>query len=241
METEQIPGAEELEGLTQILGLEFEDDSLLRAALTHRSFAFEKGGLPHNERLEFLGDSVLGLVVTDMIFDWYPDLPEGELAKLRASSVNMQVLAEVSRSLGLGRFLLVGRGEELSGGREKSSILADAFEALLGAVYLQLGLDAARELIDRTLAAHIRDLVDSGTVRDFKTKLQEVTTAEIGTTPEYKITSAGPDHAKRFTAKAFVAGDLKGEGEGRSKKEAEQAAAKVALENMTGDKDAGTS
>lgn len=204
----------------------------MATALTHRSYAFEHGSVPHNERLEFLGDAVLGLVVTDLIFNWYPELPEGEMAKLRASTVNMAVLAESARRVNLGEAIYLGRGEELSGGREKQSILADAFEAVLGAVYLDRGIDHTRRVIERLMADHIRDHVERGVVRDFKTSLQERSAQEIGKVPDYKITSSGPDHDKRFTARVYLSGELLGVGEGRSKKEAEQAAAKEALERL---------
>ena len=205
-----------------------EDHDLLTLALTHRSYAFEQGGLPHNERLEFLGDAVLGLAVTDMIYEWYPDLPEGEMAKLRASTVNMAVLADAARRADLGASILLGRGEEMSGGRDKSSILADTFEALIGAVYLSSGMEVARGFIERTLADHIRDHVERGVVRDFKTTLQE-SVAQSGKVPEYRITATGPDHAKRFIASVWVSGELLGEGGGHTKKEAEQSAAREAL------------
>lgn len=214
------------------ISVRFRDRSLLNNALTHRSFSFESGAGPHNERLEFLGDAVLGLAVTDMIFAWYPELPEGEMAKLRASTVNMAVLADSARNIELGTYLLLGRGEELSGGRDKSSILADAFEALLGAVYLDGGMDVGRSLIERSLADHIRDHVERGVVRDFKTNLQEIAAQGGGSLPEYRITSSGPDHAKRFEAHVSVRGELLGTGSGRSKKEAEQSAAKQALTNL---------
>ncbi|MEO7803010.1 MAG: ribonuclease III [Actinomycetota bacterium] len=214
------------------LGVQIQNSELLEAALTHRSFAFEKGGLTHNERLEFLGDAVLGLAVTDMIYAWYPDLPEGDMAKLRASTVNMAVLADAARRLELGGSINLGRGEELSGGRDKSSILADAYEALLGAVYLDQGMESTRAVIERSLAEHIREHVEYGVVRDFKTNLQEVT-AQLGDgVPDYRLSSSGPDHAKHFRAEVFVAGKSLGEGEGRSKKAAEQAAAMQALENL---------
>lgn len=214
------------------LGLDLKDPALLDSALTHRSFAFEKGGVTHNERLEFLGDAVLGLIVTDMIFRWYPGLSEGEMAKLRASTVNMHVLADAARRLGLGSDLFLGKGEELSGGRDKSSILADAFEAVLGAVYLDSGVEAATAIIESTLAEHIRDHVSQGVVRDYKTHLQEVTARRGGRVPDYQLTSSGPDHAKRFGASVYVEGKLLGEGNGRSKKEAEQAAARQALDSL---------
>lgn len=203
---------------------------MLRLALTHRSFAFEQGGLPHNERLEFLGDAVLGFVVTDLIYDRYPDLPEGRLAKLRAGAVNMTAIASAARKMGLGEQLLLGKGEEQSGGREKTSILADAFEALLGAVYIDQGISKTRALINDLFEEQIKDQVELGIETDFKTNLQEVAAAlNGGEVPEYRVTSSGPDHAKRFQAEVYLAGDLVGYGDGRSKKEAEQAAARRAL------------
>lgn len=220
--------------LQEQLGVWFSDSDLLTEALTHRSYAFEQTGARHNERLEFLGDAVLGLVITDMIFAWYPDLAEGEMATLRASTVNMSVLADAARRLDLGRYVRLGRGEMLSGGRDKTSILADAFEAVLAALYLDQGLDAVRSLIERSFADHIRDHVERGVVRDFKTGLQEEAARRGRSGPEYRITSSGPDHAKRFRARAYVGGEELGEGEGRSKKEAEQAAAREALARLEG-------
>lgn len=221
-----------LSSIEERLGIGFSDPLLLDVALTHRSYAFEHGSPRHNERLEFLGDAVLGVLVTDMIFNWYPDLSEGEMAKLRASTVNMAVLADAARELGIGSELHLGRGEELSGGRDKSSILADAYEAVLGAVYLDQGMPAARSVVERSLAEHIRDQVERGVVRDFKTSLQEHAVRQRGAIPEYRITASGPDHAKRFDAQVFLVGELLGEGTGRSKKEAEQAAAKRALPKL---------
>lgn len=208
------------------------DAQLCIRALTHRSYAYEKGGLPTNERLEFLGDSVLGVVVTEALFRRHPDLPEGQLAKLRAAVVNMRALAGVGRGLGLGRFLLLGKGEEASGGRDKSSILADTVEAVIGAVYFEHGIDVARELVHRL----VDDLLDSsarlGAGLDWKTSLQELTaTASLGV-PEYAVSEEGPDHAKLFHAAAMVHGRARGEGSGRSKKEAEQAAAAAAFRSL---------
>jgi ribonuclease-3 len=214
--------------------LDLSDPGLLTTGLTHRSYAFEQGGLPHNERLEFLGDAVLGLVVTDMIFEEFPVLSEGEMAKLRASTVNMAVLADVARSLDLGTHLYLGRGEELSGGRDKTSILADALEAVIGALYLDQGLEIAAGAVRDWFGPVIRDHVEQGVVRDFKTKLQEEAVKSEGRLPEYRITSSGPDHAKQFRASVFLGGRMLGEGEGGSKKEAEQAAAKEALEQLEG-------
>jgi ribonuclease-3 len=218
--------------LELMLRLRFADPGLLRDSLTHRSFAFEHGGVTNNERLEFLGDAVLGLVVTDMIFTEFPHLPEGEMAKARAATVNMAVLADVARELGLGEHLNLGRGEELSAGRDKSSILADALEALIGAVYVDQGLDEARRMILDLLGGYIRTYVEQGLVRDFKTNLQERAARNWGRVPEYKISSSGPDHAKRFEARVYLHGELRGVGRGRSKKEAEQAAAQEALRGL---------
>lgn len=232
MENLTDPPADDRPGVTALertLHLEFKNPDLLRDSLTHRSYAFEHGGVTNNERLEFLGDAVLGLVVTDLIFSEFPHLPEGEMAKLRAATVNMVVLADVARELGLGGHLHLGRGEELSAGREKSSILADALEALIGAVYVDQGLDGTRRMIVELVGGYIRNHVAQGLVRDFKTSLQERAARTWGRVPEYKITSSGPDHDKRFEAKVYLHGELRGVGNGRSKKEAEQAAAQEAL------------
>jgi ribonuclease-3 len=220
------------------VGVRFRNKELLGLALTHRSYAYERGGLPTNERLEFLGDAVLGIVVTDSIYNEYPSLPEGSLAKMRAALVNMTVLADVAREIGLGQHVLLGRGEELTGGRDKSSILADTLEAVFGAVYLDRGIRAARRLILRLFMPRIRGQVEGGTTTDYKTSLQETAAAQIGSLPEYQISESGPDHAKRFGATVLLHGKPYGSGEGRSKKEAEQAAARMALEALrmeTGD------
>ena len=201
---------------------------LLERALTHRSFAYENGGLPTNERLEFLGDAVLGLVVTDTLFRAHPDLPEGQLAKLRAAVVNMRALAGVARGLGVGAHLRLGKGEEATGGRDKSSILADTLEALIGAVYLDRGLDEASAVVHRLFDPLIADSATRGAGLDWKTSLQELTAAEMLGVPEYLIEDSGPDHEKSFRATARVGGRDWGAGEGRSKKEAEQRAAEAA-------------
>jgi ribonuclease-3 len=214
--------------LKRRLGIDCETPRL-ELALTHRSYAFESGRVVHNERLEFLGDAVLGLVVTDLIYRWFSELAEGEMAMLRSSTVNMPVLAEMARSINLGDYILLGKGELLSGGRNKSSILADAFEALLGALYLDCGWEYAQKLIERLFTDHVRTHVDQGVMRDFKTNLQELTVQAHGTVPEYRVSWTGPDHAKTFKASVFVAGTEMGAGAGRSKKEAEQGAAKEAL------------
>ncbi len=201
---------------------------LLDRALTHRSFAYENGGLPTNERLEFLGDSVLGLVVTDTLFREHPDLPEGQLAKLRAAVVNMRALASVARGLDLGRHVKLGRGEEGTGGRDKSSILADTLEAIIGAVYVDRGLTEASKLVHFLFDPVIERSARLGAGLDWKTSLQELTAAEMLGVPEYQVQESGPDHQKSFRAVVRVGGKVYGSGEGRSKKEAEQQAAEIA-------------
>lgn len=217
------------------LGVELTEE-LLTLALTHRSYAYENGGLPTNERLEFLGDSVLSIVVTERLYREHPDLPEGQLAKLRASVVNMHALAGVAASLGedgLGAHLYLGRGEEMTGGRTKASILADATEALIGAVYLELGLEAARVLVDRLFDGLLVGAPLLGAGLDWKTSLQELTASSDLGVPEYRIDEDGPDHLKVFTATAVVGGRNLGAGEGRTKKEAEQKAAELAWRTLT--------
>ncbi len=219
------------EQLFDRLGLVF-DAQLLELALTHRSFAYESGGLPTNERLEFLGDSVLGVVVTDALYHRYPDLPEGNLAKLRSAVVSARALAEQARRLGLGEFIRLGRGEETTGGRDKSSILADTFEAILGAVYLDLGIEVSRELILRLLDEQLAVAAELGAGLDWKTSLQELT-AEFGIgVPTYAIEESGPDHAKRFEAQVVLANKHYGHGTGSNKKEAEQQAAASAYAEL---------
>ena len=219
--------------LERLLGVRFKDAELREIALTHRSYAFENGLDNNNERLEFLGDAVLGIVVTDMAFREFTEMPEGELAKLRAAIVNMGALAEVGRDLGIGRFVLLGKGEEMSGGRDKSSILADALEALLGAIYLDRGLDAARRLIERLFRPRMIAYVRGEGERDYKTILQELASADLHALPEYRISERGPDHQKEFTATVLLAGKEWGSGMGRSKKEAEQQAAHEAYVRLT--------
>ncbi len=222
------------EDLDQALGVAFTDPSLREASLIHRSYAFEQGLDQTNERLEFLGDSVLGLVVTDMAYRAHPDLPEGSLAKLRAAIVNMGALADVARNLGLGRLVRLGKGEESSGGRDKSSILADTLEAVFGAVYLDLGLGVATELIERLFRPRMEAYVRGEGDRDYKTILQELASQEIRAMPEYRIEDQGPDHEKEFTATVFLGGEPFGTGTGRSKKEAEQQAAHEAFRRLAG-------
>jgi len=225
----------DLTPLLTALGIDI-DAELLTLALTHRSYAYESGGLEPNERLEFLGDAVLGVVVTDHLFRTHPELPEGQLAKLRASVVNMHALAGVARGLGargLGEYLLVGRGEELTGGRNKSSILADTVEALIGAVYLQHGMDIARSVVHRLFDPLLVMAPLLGAGLDWKTSLQELTASRELGVPEYRITEDGPDHLKEFTATAVIAGVDRGTGQGRTKKEAEQRAAEAAWRSLS--------
>ena len=223
--------------LTAALGVQIEPELLARA-LTHRSFAYENGGLPTTERLEFLGDSVLGLVVTDALFHLHQELPEGQLAKMRAALVNMRALADVARGLGLGAHLRLGRGEETSGGRDKSSILADTLEALFGAVYLEHGIEQATDLVRRLVDPMMEATAAYGPGLDWKTSLQELTANGALGVPEYAVTEEGPDHSKLFHATALVQGVGYGSGEGRSKKEAEQVAAAIAFRRLTDERQA---
>ena len=205
---------------------------LLERALTHRSFAYENGGLPTNERLEFLGDSVLGVVVTETLYRNHPDLSEGRLAKLRAAVVNARALAEVARTIGLGTHIMLGRGEEATGGRQKSSILSDTVEAVIGAVYLSGGFEAAAGVIHLLFDPLMEAAAGLGAGLDWKTSLQELSAEHALGVPEYVIEDTGPDHEKTFTAKVRVGEELYGHGTGRSKKEAEQQAAETAYRTI---------
>jgi ribonuclease III len=208
----------------------------LERALTHRSYAYENGGLPTNERLEFLGDSVLSLVVTDTLYKGHPTLPEGQLAKLRAAVVQMSTLAEVAaRELNLGSFVRLGRGEEGTGGRDKPSILADTLEAVIGATYIDCGLDEASGLVHRLFDPVIERSALLGAGLDWKTSLQELTADRGLGVPEYHVRDSGPDHQKMFRAVVKVGTRDLGEGEGRSKKAAEQLAAEAAYLFITAD------
>ena len=215
------------DSLLEELGVHL-DPELLVVSLTHRSFAYEAGGLPTNERLEFLGDTVLGLVVTEALFRRHPDLPEGDLAKMRAASVSQRALAAVARELDLGSYLLLGRGELSTGGRDKDSILSDTLEALFGAVYLTHGLEEARRVVERLVGATLDRAADLGAGLDWKTSLQELS-ARLGLgAPRYDVTSTGPDHARTFAAEILVGDVVVGTGTGPAKKIAEQEAAAAA-------------
>lgn len=214
--------------LERALGVSVSDRQLWERALTHRSHAFEAGGMPDNERLEFLGDAVLQLVITDEIFRGLTDAREGRLAKLRAAMVNTGRLAELARQIGLGAAVKLGRGEAQSGGRDKDSILADTLEAVLGALYLDRGLAEVTEVIRRLFRPLIDELSTQHAALDYKTSLQELAAARLSTLPVYEVTDSGPDHDKEFVAVALVDGERLGRGEGRSKKAAEQGAAREA-------------
>jgi ribonuclease-3 len=209
------------------LGYDFESPELMELALTHRSYAAEHDLDVSYERLEFLGDAVLQLVVTRHLYDTYQDLAEGEMAKVRAAVVNRKTLAGVARKLDLGNTILLGQGEEASGGRDKDSILADVVEALLGAIYLDGGYQPAAGLVLRHWVTLIEDRATAPGQRDYKTRLQEIL-AQRGETPRYELTDSGPDHAKQFAAELWVDDRIIGRGTGSSKKRAEQAAAKDA-------------
>lgn len=209
------------------------DPEEVRLALTHRSFAYEAGGVPHNERLEFLGDAVLGVIVTQTLYHRHPDLPEGQLAKLRSAVVNMRALAEVGRTLGLGDYLFLGRGEESTGGRDKDSILADAVEAVIGAVHVSRGISGADALVHHLLDPVMAAASHLGAGLDWKTSLQELAAAQGAGAPSYAVHEEGPEHAKTFTAEVLIDGAVEGSGEGRTKKDAEQRAAARAWESLS--------
>jgi ribonuclease III len=206
----------------------FEDPALLELALSHRSYCAEHSAVESNERLEFLGDAVLGLVVTDYMFRRYPLLPEGELAKIRASVVNAEVLAEVAVAIDLGPALRLGKGEDASGGRAKISILSDALEAVIAAVYLDGGWVTAQRVVLALLEERVDEAAEGPGDRDYKSLLQELAARRFERLPRYQVRDEGPDHAKQFFATVLVGGVARGEGEGRSKKQAEQAAAAAA-------------
>jgi ribonuclease-3 len=219
--------------LREALGDPTLDPELLELALTHRSYAYENGNLPTNERLEFLGDSVLGVIITETLYVTHPTLSEGRLAKLRAAVVNARALADVARTIGLGVHIRLGKGEEATGGRDKASILSDTVEALIGAVYLSGGFENAGRLIHLLFDPLLEAAAAMGAGLDWKTSLQELSALHGFGVPEYVIEDAGPDHMKTFTAQVRVAERLHGHGIGRSKKEAEQQAAESAYRTLS--------
>jgi ribonuclease-3 len=202
--------------------------------MAHRSWCAENPGTGSNERLEFLGDAVLGLIVTAHVYRQYPDLPEGQLAQVRASVVNSAALAEAAEELGIGPYLLLGKGEDASSGREKPTILADAIEAVIGAVYLDGGWDAAEQLVMNILGDRIAEAAAGPGASDYKTRLQELAARRFEELPRYEVHGDGPDHAKHFTATVILQGTALGTGQGRSKKQAEQAAARMAWATLDG-------
>ncbi|TRZ88122.1 MAG: ribonuclease III [Streptomycetaceae bacterium] len=218
--------------LTTALGVDISPQ-LLELALTHRSHAYESGATETNERLEFLGDSVLGLIVTEELYRRYPDLDESRLSPLRSGIVNMRALADIARTLNLGEYMRLGKGEEVTGGRDKNSLLADALEALIGAVYLESGMAIASSVVSTLIGPTLEDAMAKGAGLDGKSALQELAAAEGKGAPEYLVTETGPDHDKSFVAVAMVAGEAIAEGDGKSKREAEQLAARRAYEILS--------
>jgi ribonuclease-3 len=214
------------------LGLEIRQE-LLELAFTHRSFAYENSLTETNERLEFLGDSVLGLVVTEELYRRYPDLDESRLSPLRSGIVNMRALADIARTLELGQYMRIGKGEEVTGGRDKNSLLADSLEALIGAIYLSHGFAESQRVVGKLISETMENAKDRGAGLDGKTALQELAAARKISAPEYQITESGPDHDKTFVAIAVVGGEKIATGEGKSKREAEQIAARIAYEKLS--------
>jgi len=219
-----------LKAVEDVLGYEFRDRPLLLLALCHRSYTNEKGWplIESNERLEFLGDSVVELAVTHLLYEDFPEYPEGELTKVRAPLVQRRGLARAAERLGLGDYVLLGRGEETTGGRRKQSILADTFEAVVGALYMDGGFDVARGMVISCLEGMLHEIIKWG-AGDYKSELQELAAKRVGGKPRYSVREEGPDHYKTFHATVQVGGKSYGPVTGSSKKEAEQGAARVAL------------
>jgi len=223
--------ADPLSAVQVAIGFTFHDRDLLRLALTHRSHSSENESLDSYERLEFLGDAVLQLAVTRYLYDEYPELQEGEMAKVRAAIVNERALANIARSWNLGAVILLGKGEEMTGGRSKDSILSDVVESILGAIYLETGFGGAEEIVLSHWVALADERAAAPGRRDYKTRLQE-RIAQAGERPRYEIDDDGPEHAKQFTARVYIGEELLGTGTGTSKKRAEQAAAQAAAEAL---------
>jgi ribonuclease-3 len=214
--------------LLEILGVDI-DAELLELAFTHRSFAYEAGLTATNERLEFLGDSVLGMIVTEELYRKYPELDESRLSPLRSGIVNMRALADIARTLDLGKYIRLGKGEEVTNGRDKNSLLADAFEALIGALYISAGFEKTADCLLRLVSPTLTNAMAMGAGLDGKTALQELVASIGKSTLEYQVTESGPDHDKSFEAVALVGGEAIATGLGKSKREAEQAAARSAF------------
>ncbi|WP_346959976.1 ribonuclease III [uncultured Arthrobacter sp.] len=220
------------EELLKRLGVSI-DAGTLRLALTHRSYAYENGGIPTNERLEFLGDSILGFSVTDALYRDNPELPEGDLAKRRSAVVSTRALAGIGRSIGLGEYIYLGQGEKLTEGKNKASILADTMEALIGATYLSNDLETARRLVMRLVGPLLQDAAALGAGTDWKTSIQELAASRQLGTINYAVEGSGPDHARTFEAVLRIGGNDYGTGSGNSKKEAEQEAAADAWRRLS--------
>jgi len=224
-----------LKGLEKNLGARFWKRELLKRALTHKSYANERRWQPsfHNERLEFLGDAVLEVVVSHTLMEHYPEAPEGELSKLRAAMVNEKTLASLARSLGIGEMLYLGKGEEMGQGREKSSLLSDAYEAVLGALYMDRGFKKAYKVVRRHAEWLLARVNEEGFYKDYKTELQEASQTMFKTVPKYRLVEeSGPDHDKTFKVNILIHSEIYGVGTGKSKKDAEQRAAREALEAL---------
>lgn len=228
----EMSAEQTLDHLQRTLGVAIDPD-LLSLALTHRSWAYEHGVAETNERLEFLGDSVLGIIVTDAIYCDYPDAPEGQLARLRAAVVNSKSLADVARAVGIGAHIRLGRGEEVTAGHDKPSILADTLEAIIGAVYVDSGFESARAFVRRLMMENIAFAAELGAGLDWKSSLQELAAERGLSVPAYDIDADGPPHARVFTATVVLDGKHYGTGSGTSKKEAEQQAAAQAYAALT--------
>lgn len=236
-----VPGSATLLDIVNLqatLGVNFRDLSLLQQALVHRSYLNENPDLPlaSNERLEFLGDAVLGFIVAEEIYHRFPDLSEGELTKLRSALVRGETLGRVALSLNLGEYLYLGRGEEESGGRRRTRNLGCTLEAVIGAVLIDQGLDAARSFILRILGSELERAIEDKLVADYKSRLQQIIQSERKITPVYRtIEEVGPDHAKVFTVEVLAGDSILGQGAGPSKRAAEMEAAREALESLTGE------
>ena len=217
------------------LGYRFDEPGQLELAVTHRSWCAEHDGGPSNERLEFLGDAVLGLVVADFLYQRFPDLPEGQMAKTRAAVVNAATLTDLAVDIELGGHLRLGKGEEGSGGRTKASIVSDALEAIIGAVYVDGGLESAREFVLAQLGDRIDEAANQPGARDYKTLLQESAVRDGLASPEYDVTQTGPHHNRLFRAAVRIGGDICGTGEGTTIKQAQRRAARVAWEARSGE------
>ncbi|SEE26112.1 ribonuclease III [Ruania alba] len=223
-----------VDALIEALGIDV-DPELLVLSLTHRSFAHEAGGIPTNERLEFLGDAVLGIIVTEHLYRTHPDNSEGDLAKMRSATVSQRALSAVARELGLGEYLLLGRGERGTGGHDKDSILCDTMEAVIGAVYLCHGLEPTRTFVERLVGPTLESAAGLGAGLDWKTSVQELAAARSVGAPTYQVDSSGPDHERHFTATLYLGERAWGVGDGTSKKIAEQRAAENAYRALEAD------